>query len=148
MPKLSFALVLLSLAVVARGDEWPFWEAIEGYETKTMLVKNGQEGGAVVSKGDQVTVHATGIVKETNKKFWSTKDEGQKPFTYNAGVGGVITGWDQGCLGMAVGEVRQLDIPAHEGYGANGFPAWGIPKNGGLQFIIEILGINGKSELR
>ena len=26
----------------------------------------------------------------------------------------------QGCLGMAVGEVRKLDIPANEGYGSNG----------------------------
>ena len=46
----------------------------------------------------------------------------------------VIKGWDQGCLGMKVGEVRQLTIPADEGYGANGFPAWGIPPNGGLYF--------------
>ena len=30
--------------------------------------------GATVSAGDTVTVHATGIVKETGKKFWSTKD--------------------------------------------------------------------------
>jgi len=45
--------------------------------------------------GDRVTVHATGTVKETGKKFWSTKDPGQKAFTYNAGVAQVITGWDQ-----------------------------------------------------
>ena len=50
------------------------------------------------------------------------QDPGQKPFTYNAGVQQVITGWDQGCLGMAVGEVRKLDIPAVEGYGASGMP--------------------------
>jgi hypothetical protein len=85
-----------------------------------------------------VTVHATGIVKETNKKFWSTKDEGQQPFTYQAGVGKVIVGWDQGCLGMAIGEVRELEIPFDEGYGARGFPAWGIPPNGGLNFNIEV----------
>ena len=36
------------------------------------------------------------------------------------------------------GEVRRLDIPAEEGYGANGFPAWGIPPNGGLLFEIEV----------
>ena len=75
------------------------------------------------------------------KKFWSTKDAGQKPFTYQAGVGGVIKGWDQGCLGMKVGEVRILNIPADEGYGASGFPAWGIPANGGLTFEIEVLQI-------
>jgi FKBP-type peptidyl-prolyl cis-trans isomerase len=43
-----------------------------------------------------------------------------------------------------VGEVIELDIPAHEGYGAGGFPAWGIPPNGTLLFEIEVLGIAGK----
>ena len=78
------------------------------------------------------------------KKFWSTKDAGQKPFTYQAGVGGVIKGWDQGCLGMQIGEVRKLRIPADEGYGAGGFPAWGIPAGATLIFEIEILKIEGK----
>ena len=27
-----------------------------------------------------------------------------EPFAYQAGVGGVITGWDQGCLGMTEGD--------------------------------------------
>ena len=109
--------------------------------------KTEGKGAAVVSKGDSVTVHAKGTVAESQKKFWSTKDAGQQPFTYKAGVGGVITGWDQGCLGMKIGEVRKLEIPAHEGYGARGFPAWGIPPNGGLQFEIEVLSIAGKTEL-
>ena len=75
-----------------------------------------------------------------NRAFFVPQDPGQNPFTYNAGVAQVITGWDQGiyasgelsgsrtsrddccagCLGMALGEVRKLDIPADEGYGANG----------------------------
>ena len=67
-----------------------------------------------------------------------------QPFTYQAGVGGVIKGWDQGCLGMQIGEVRKLRIPADEGYGAGGFPAWGIPPGGTLLFEIEILKIEGK----
>ena len=41
-------------------------------------------------------------------------------------------------------QVRKLVIPAHEGYGAGGFPAWGIPPNGDLHFEIEVLDINGK----
>eukprot|EP00658_Telonema_sp_P-2_P010501 TRINITY_DN13957_c0_g1_i1.p1 TRINITY_DN13957_c0_g1~~TRINITY_DN13957_c0_g1_i1.p1 ORF type:complete len:136 (+),score=39.33 TRINITY_DN13957_c0_g1_i1:162-569(+) len=116
-------------------------EAIEGYKTTKQIMQAGEEGREV-SKGATVTVHATGVVKETNTKFWSTKDPGQKPFTYQAGVGGVITGWDQGCLGMKVGEVRMLDIPAEEGYGANGFPAWGIPPGGTLLFTLECLTIH------
>merc|ERR1719235_433447 len=119
---------LLLLLGVAASDELV---AIPGVKTTYKLV----------SKGSKVKVHATGTVIETSKKFWSTKDKGQQPLEYTAGVGGVIKGWDQGCLGMKVGEVRQLTIPADEGYGANGFPAWGIPPNGGLYFEIEVLQI-------
>merc|ERR1712087_79926 len=94
---------------------------------------------AEVSKGCTATVHATGVVKETGKKFWSTKDPGQRPFSYQAGVGKVITGWDQGCLGMKVGEERMLEIPADEGYGKAGFPAWGITPDATLNFTLERL---------
>merc|ERR1711937_799258 len=97
--------------------------------------------GAQVQKGSNVTVHATGVVKETGKKFWSTKDLGQQPFSYQAGVGQVIKGWDQGLLGMKLGEQRQVIIPAHEGYGDKGFPAWGIPPGGTLDFTLEVLEI-------
>ena len=82
---------------------------------------------------------------ESRARRRSTKDPGQQPFTCQYGVGQVITGWDQGLLGAAVGEVRKLDIPAEEGYGKGGFPAWGIPPNGGLFFEIEVLSIKGKS---
>ena len=40
---------------------------------------------------------------------------------------------------MKVGEARELIIPAHEGYGAAGFPAWGIPPGGTLNFTLECL---------
>lgn len=114
-------------------------EPVPGFDTKRKTLTPGS--GPAVAKRDQVTVHATGVVAETGSKFWSTKDPGQQPFTYQAGVGGVITGWDQGCLGMQVGEVRMLQIPAHEGYGAQGFPAWGIPPGATLLFTLEALEI-------
>merc|ERR1719293_594179 len=95
---------------------------IPGYKTTYDILKPGSGAGVVAQ--NTVTVHATGVVGETGKKFWSTKDPGQAPFSYQAGVGQVITGWDQGLLGMTVGEERRLEIPADEGYGANGFPAW------------------------
>ena len=132
--------LLMALCTSARA-----WEGIAGLKTKKLTVSEAPAGSPTIAKGDTITVHATGIVKETDKKFWSTKDPGQQPFTYNAGVGSVITGWDQGLLGAAVGEVRKLDIPAEEGYGKGGFPAWGIPPNGGLFFEIEVLSIKGKS---
>jgi FKBP-type peptidyl-prolyl cis-trans isomerase len=95
-----------------------------------------------VTIGSSVTVHATGFVAQTDAKFWSTKDPGQTPFTYRAGVGAVITGWDQAVMGMRVGEVREAKIPAKEGYGEEGFPAWGIPPGGTLLFQIEVLSVD------
>lgn len=43
----------------------------DGYKTTYLIESEGH--GATIEKGDRVTVHATGIVKETGKKFWSTK---------------------------------------------------------------------------
>merc|ERR1712160_116901 len=113
-------------------------QSIPGYKT-TYTIKKPGAGGQKIKKGSKATVHATGVIRETGKKFWSTKDPGQQPFSYDAGVGGVITGWDQGCLGMEIGEGRELLIPAAEGYGAQGFPAWGIPPGGTLNFTLECL---------
>ena len=64
---------------------------LPGYKTTYTVLTPGS--GSSVTKGRTVTVHATGVVKETGEKFWSTKDAGQVPFTYAAGVGAVITGW-------------------------------------------------------
>ena len=67
--------------------------AINGVKTTYEVIKEGPDGDLVVSARDTVTVHATGIVQQTDKKFWSTKDSGQSPFTYMAGVNKVIKGW-------------------------------------------------------
>nr|PIM02931.1 putative peptidyl-prolyl isomerase FKBP12 [Toxoplasma gondii COUG] len=104
------------------------------------VIKPGS--GSPLQRGQSATVHATGSVLKpdgTTQKFWSTKDPGQQPFTWQAGIGQVIAGWDQGVLGMTVGETRRISIPANMGYGASGFPAWGIPPNADLQFEIELL---------
>mmetsp|Transcript_117890 Transcript_117890/g.294051 ORF Transcript_117890/g.294051 Transcript_117890/m.294051 type:complete len:97 (+) Transcript_117890:78-368(+) len=89
-------LCLFSLVQHASGLEEGY-SGIAGVKTSYKVLQEG-EGSDVVEKGDTVTVHATGIVRQTDKKFWSTKDAGQKPFTYTAG-GGVITGWDKGPWG-------------------------------------------------
>ena len=152
---------------------------VPGCATRFRVLNQAPPSAPVVERGDVVVVHAKGVVKETQKTFWSTKDPGQKPFEYTAGVGGVITGasrasssrarrararprraaphgwrWtvaernagggDRGCHGARGGETRELDIPASEGYGAGGFPAWGIPPNGALVFEIEVLSVRGK----
>ncbi|KAG7396111.1 Peptidyl-prolyl cis-trans isomerase fkbp12 [Phytophthora boehmeriae] len=66
--------------------------------------------GAPPAKGATVTVHCTGYGKDRDlqQKFWSTKDPGQTPFTFNVGLGQVIKGWDEGVLGMKLGETARL----------------------------------------
>ena len=79
-------LVVVACATVLSVD-------LPGFATTYTIVTEGKASAPVVAKGDTVTVHATGIVAgPPEKKFWSTKDPGQKPFEYKAGVGGVITG--------------------------------------------------------
>ena len=66
--------------------------------------------GRQVKAGDNITVHCTGSLTNPPKKFWrsvfsrihtprhfqfllfSTKDPGQKPFSFQVGVGKVIAG--------------------------------------------------------
>ncbi|KAL5855015.1 hypothetical protein ACOSQ4_004817 [Xanthoceras sorbifolium] len=93
--------------------------------------------------GQKVTVHCTGYGKngDLSQKFWSTKDSGQQPFTFQIGKGSVIKGWDEGVMGMQLGETARLRCSPDYAYGAGGFPAWGIQPNSALDFEIEVLSI-------
>ena len=115
-------------------------QTVPGHKTSYSVAKAGVSGAAI-TKGCTATVHAKGSVG--SRQFWCTRDKGEEPFTYTAGVGEVIVGWDKGCLGMRVGEVRLLTIPADEGYEEEGFPAWGIPGGATLSFELECLDVKG-----
>ena len=96
--------------------------------------------GGSAAKGQEVTVHYTGWLWESNAigdKFDSSKDRND-PFVFSLGAGQVIKGWDEGVQGMQVGGVRKLTIPPSLGYGARG--AGGvIPPNATLLFEVELL---------
>jgi FKBP-type peptidyl-prolyl cis-trans isomerase len=98
-----------------------------------------QEGsGAAAQAGDTVTVDYTGWLTD-GTKFDSSIDLGE-PFSFHLGAHEVIAGWDEGVLGMKVGEKRKLTIPPVLGYGAAG--AGGvIPPDATLVFEVELLGI-------
>jgi FKBP-type peptidyl-prolyl cis-trans isomerase len=96
-----------------------------------------------VKNGDTVFVHYTGTL-ENGTKFDSSLDRGE-PFDFVVGAGMVIKGWDQGLLGMKVGEKKRLVLPPDLAYGPNGITMPDgtvvIPKNATLIFDIELISI-------
>lgn len=93
--------------------------------------------GAEAKAGSTVSVHYTGYLTD-GTKFDSSI--GSDPIVFPLGTGAVISGWDEGLMGMKVGEKRRLIIPPQLGYGARG--AGGvIPPNATLVFDVELVDV-------
>ena len=112
----------------------PQGEDVEELLTEIITEGNGEEA----KEGDTVTVHYTGTLLN-GSKFDSSLDRDQ-PFSFTLGSGQVIQGWEQGVLGMKVGEVRKITIPSELGYGSEGRPP-AIPGGSALVFEIELLSV-------
>ncbi len=95
--------------------------------------------GVGVKTGDKISVHYTGMLVD-GTVFDSSIPRG-KPFDFTLGVTSLIQGWQQGLVGMKVGEKRRLIIPPDLGYGATGVPGSPIGANATLVFDIELLSI-------
>ncbi|KAF0915648.1 hypothetical protein E2562_037708 [Oryza meyeriana var. granulata] len=92
-------------------------------------------------KGDRVKVHYRG--KLTDGTVFDSSYERGDPIEFELGSGQVIKGWDQGLLGMCIGEKRKLKIPSKLGYGAQGSPPT-IPGGATLIFDTELVAVNGE----
>jgi len=100
--------------------------------------------GEAIAAGKTAVVHYTGWLYEAaatdhkGKQFDSSRNGA--PFRFPLGTGEVIKGWDQGVLGMKVGESRRLTIPPDLGYGDKG--AGGvIPPGATLVFDVDLIAI-------
>ncbi|HEX4850556.1 MAG TPA: peptidylprolyl isomerase [Puia sp.] len=67
-----------------------------------------------VKSGDTVRVHYHG--KLTNGTSFDSS-EGRQPLEFTVGSGMVIRGFDNGVLGMIVGDKKTISIPVQEAYG-------------------------------
>ena len=96
------------------------------------VLREGQ--GAVVKPGSMVTVNYQLMVG--GSVIDSTWERGI-PFEFRMGAGQVIPGWEEGVMGMRVGEKRSLIVPPSKGYG--GRQTGPIPPDSTLFFEIELL---------
>merc|ERR1712038_89555 len=90
----------------------------------------------VARNGDMLSMHYVGTL-ESGAKFDSSYDRSE-PFKFQIGVGQVIKGWEEGVLGMCVGEKRKLIVPPALGYGDQGAGDI-IPGGATLYFEVELI---------
>lgn len=108
----------------------------------TFFNKDAGISSKTAQAGDIVSVNYTGRL-EDGTVFDSNIDPQfghVEPFVFPLGVGQVIKGWDEGIVGMKVGEKKTLTVPPEKGYGENAVGP--IPPNSTLIFDVEILEIN------
>ena len=109
------------------------------------MLKEGS--GDTAAAGQIVSVHYTGWLYDPGAadnrgaKFDSSVDRGA-PFEFPLGAGRVIQGWDQGVVGMLIGESRELTIAPELAYGDRAIGDL-IPPGSTLLFEVELLGLSG-----
>jgi FKBP-type peptidyl-prolyl cis-trans isomerase len=129
--------VVLSLVVIScQSSGWV--TTASGLKFIDHVVGQGDEA----VQGMTVEMHYTGWLWEDGKrgtKFDSSRDR-NTTFKFTLGAGQVISGWDEGILGMRVGGKRELVIPPELGYGTRGAGAV-IPPDATLNFEVEFIAV-------
>jgi FKBP-type peptidyl-prolyl cis-trans isomerase FkpA len=133
-------LCALMAMTTACGSSPTSASATPGYSQTDVRLGTGAE----VVRGSVLTVQYTGWLFDPTKTdqkglLFETSRTGETPFTFTIGVGQVISGWDQGLIGMRALGVRRLVLPPSLAYGPsrNG----PIPPNATLVFDIELLSV-------
>jgi len=133
-------LLVLTLTTFAAacGSTPTSASATPGYSQTDVRLGSGAE----VVSGSVLTVQYTGWLYDPSKTDskglqFETSRTGDTPFSFTAGAGQVISGWDQGLIGMRALGLRRLVLPPSLAYGSarNG----SIPPNATLVFEIELL---------
>lgn len=92
--------------------------------------------GPVVKSGDVLLTNYLGQV--WGGKVFDNSYDKKAAAAFPIGVGGVVSGWDVGLVGVKVGSRVMLSLPPADGYGAQGNPQAGIKGTDTLVFVIDI----------
>lgn len=93
--------------------------------------------GRIAEFADIVFVEYIGTLPAYGDRVFDASNARPEDFFFTIGGGGVISGFEQGIVGMRVGGIRELDIPPVLGYGGFGsgsaVPPWAV-----LKFRVEL----------
>lgn len=109
-------------------------------ETSNIKTNNMEE--KISKAGDVLVMNYTGRL-ENGTVFDSNvlpEFNHVQPFEFMLGAGQVIQGWDEGLVGMKIGDKKTLVIPPEKGYGDRAVGNI-IPANSTLIFEVELVGI-------
>jgi FKBP-type peptidyl-prolyl cis-trans isomerase FkpA len=111
------------------------WDGKNVTELKKVDLKIGD--GAEITAESSFSAYYLGWTPD-GKVFDGSIEDGKLKAPFAVTPGGVIEGWTEGAVGMKVGGVRELTIPADMGYGEQG-SGESIPPNTPLKFVIMII---------
>jgi FKBP-type peptidyl-prolyl cis-trans isomerase/Bacterial Ig-like domain (group 3) len=96
--------------------------------------------GPAIQSGQTASVFYTGYLAKNGHIFDDSINDGGTPFSFMVGAGQVIPGFDEGAVGMQLGETRIILIPPAEGYG--GSRTGSIPPDSTLIFLLTLESIS------
>ena len=102
-----------------------------------------------VKSGDKVKVHYNGKL-QNGETFDSS--EGREPLEFTVGGGQVIKGFDEGVMGMQVGDKRTVEIEVGDAYGEKNeemiieFPKTQFPEDMNPEVGMQLMMNNGQGQ--
>ena len=143
MKKIKYNLRVQTFFIIALSITLVMFATTLKADLKTETIIQGS--GSKAELGMRVQVHYTGKLDD-GTVFDSSVPRGE-PFVFTLGQRQVIQGWEEGILGMLVGETRILTIPPALAYGSSGAGDI-IPPNATLIFDVQLLATSWPPSLK
>lgn len=143
MKKIKYNLRVQTFFIIALSITLAMFATNLKADLKTETIIQGS--GSKAELGMRVQVHYTGKLDD-GTVFDSSVPRGE-PFVFTLGQRQVIQGWEEGILGMLIGETRILTIPPALAYGSSGAGDI-IPPNATLIFDVQLLATSWPPSLK